>query len=169
MKQFLSIILFVFLSLGLTHCKINYSFTGASISPLVKTYTVYDFQLRAGKASPTLSTYFTEQLRDKFTRQTSLDYLRDGGDLEFEGAITGFDEKPMAVQGDDIAAQTRLTIRISVKYTNNLDHDQDFDTEFSAYADFSSTSNLSEVEDDLIEEIVTQIVDDIFNKSVANW
>lgn len=169
MKHVLKIIVLVTFLLSLTQCKINYSFTGASISPMVKTYTVYDFQLRAAKASPTLSTYFTEQLRDKFTRQTSLDYLRDGGDLEFEGAITGFDVKPMAVQGDDVAAQNRLTVRISVKYTNNLDHEQDFDTEFSAYSDFSSTLNISDVEDDLIEEIVTQIVDDVFNKSVANW
>lgn len=155
--------------MGLNQCSIKYSFTGASISPMVKTYTVYDFPNRARLVNPTLSDDINEQLRDKFTRQTSLDYANDSGDLEFEGSITGYDIKPIAVQKDDVSAENRLTIRINVKFTNNNDHDQDFDTEFSAYYDFSSDLNISDVEDSGVEEILTQIIDDIFNKSVANW
>ncbi|HOO83693.1 MAG TPA: LptE family protein [Prolixibacteraceae bacterium] len=150
-------------------CKIKYSFTGASISPLVKTYTVYDFPNRATLINPTLSDYFSDALRDKFTRQTNLDFLNDGGDLEFEGAITAYDIKPISVTGDAVAAQSRLTVRIKVVFTNNIDPDNDFDTEFSAYADFNSDQIISDVEDQLVEQIVKEIVDDIFNKSVANW
>ena len=149
-------------------CTVSYSFTGASISPDVKTYTIYDFVDRV-RQNPTLSDYVTEQLKDKFTRQTSLSYANDGGDLEFEGTITGYDVKPISVQSGDVAAQNRLTVKISVKFTNNKDHDQDFDSEFSAYADFDSDNNLADVEDDLVQEITKQIISDIFNKSVANW
>ena len=169
MKRALTIIVLLALVLGMNRCKISYSFTGASISPMVKTYTVYDFPNRARLVNPTLSDYFAEQLRDKFTRQTSLGYAKDGGDLEFEGSITGYDVKPMSVQSGDEAAKNRLTVKINVKFTNNTDHDQDFDQEFSAYSEFESSNNLSDVEDDLIEDIVTQIVEDVFNKSVANW
>jgi len=150
-------------------CKISYSFTGASISPDVKTYSIYNFPNRAKLVNPTLSDYFVEQLREKFTRQTSLNYVNEGGDLEFEGAITGYDIQPMAIQANDRSSKTRLTVRISVKFTNNKNHEQDLDTEFSAYREYDSDQLLSDVEDALVEQIVKEILDDIYNKSVANW
>jgi hypothetical protein len=150
-------------------CKIGYSFTGASISPEVKTYSIYDFPNRARLVNPTMSDYFVEKLRERFTRQTSLNYLNDNGDLEFEGAITGYEIQPMAIKTDDQASMNRLTARISVKFTNNKNHDQDFETEFSAYSEYSSDQLLSDVEDGLVETIVKQIIEDVYNKSVANW
>lgn len=152
-----------------TGCKISYSFTGASISPDVKTYSIYNFPNRAKLINPTLSDYFVEQMREKYTRQTSLNYVNEGGDLEFEGAITGYDVQPMAIKSDDQASTNRLTVKISVKFTNNKNHEQDFETEFSAYGEYDSDQLLSDVEDALVEEIVKQILDDIYNKSVANW
>lgn len=169
MKKTQFIVIMTFLMVMAGGCKIKYSFTGASISPLVKTYTVYDFPNRARLINPTLSDYFSEQLKDKFTRQTSLGYANDGGDLEFEGTITGYDIKPISVRGNDVAAENRLTVSIKVKFTNNKDPENDFDMDFSAYADFSSELMISDVEDSLVEQIINQIVDDIFNKSVANW
>jgi hypothetical protein len=153
----------------MTGCAVKYSFTGASISPMVKSYTIYNFPNRAKLVNPTLSDYFEEQMRDKFTRQTSLDYNNSDGDLEFEGTIEGYDVKPVSVQEGDIAAQNRLTIRIKVKFTNNQDPEQNFESEFSAYEDFSSQYIITDVEDQLVESIIEKIVDDIFNKSVANW
>lgn len=169
MKRIIPILILMALGFGLNQCKITYSFTGASISPMVKSYTIYDFPNRAQLINPTLSDYFAEKLRDKFTRQTSLDYAKDGGDLELEGTITDYDIKPISVQSGDQAAQNRLTVKINVKFTNNTDHDQDYEQEFSAYSEFDSENNISDVEDELVEIIVTQIVDDVFNKSVANW
>lgn len=169
MKNIAFYCLLITFLMGFNQCSIKYSFTGASISPSVKTYTISDFPNRARLVNPTLSDYVNEQLRDKFTRQTSLDYANNGGDLEFEGSITGYDIKPIAVQKDDVAAQNRLSIEISVKFTNNNDHDQDFDTSFSAYYDFSSEYNISDIEETAVEDIITKIVDDVFNKSVANW
>jgi hypothetical protein len=164
--KFISTLLLVTI---LVSCKVNYSFTGASISPQVKSYTVYDFTNRAAIVNPTLADYVTEELKDKFTRQTSLNYLADGGDLEFEGIITGYDVKPISIKTGDEVSENRLTIKINVKYTDKVNPDNDFDTEFSAYSDFDSNSILSDVEDELIEIIIDQIIEDIFNKSVANW
>ena len=69
----------------LQSCKISYSFTGANLSPEIKTYTVYYFPNRARLVNPTLSQMFTEDLREKLQRQTSLDEIQDNGDLIFEG------------------------------------------------------------------------------------
>jgi hypothetical protein len=94
------------------------------------------------------------------------------GDLIFEGEITGYDTKPIAFTGNDqtdIAALNRLTITVSVKFTNKLDETQDFEQNFSRYADYLSTLNLSSVEETLIKQINEQLVEDIFNKAVVNW
>jgi hypothetical protein len=150
-------------------CKVNYSMTGASISPDVKTYTVKYFSKSAALGPSSLGQVFTETLKEKFLSQTSLALVDQGGDLVFEGAITGYTVAPLAIQADETAAQNRLTITVNVKYTNLKDEKQNFESAFSRYADFSSSQNLTSVEDQLIREINSQLVDDIFNKAVINW
>ncbi|WP_423128977.1 LptE family protein [Gaoshiqia sp. Z1-71] len=150
-------------------CRVSYSFTGAAIAPDVKTFSVYYFPNRARLVNPNLSQQLTEALQDKLTRQTSLDMLSEGGDLEFEGQITGYETRPMNIKEGDLAAQNRLTVTIKVKYTNNKNHDDDWEKSFSAYEDYDSTQSLNEVEDALMEEILVKLTDDIFNASIANW
>jgi hypothetical protein len=159
--------------LVVTGCRINYSFTGASIAPDVKTVYIDYFPNRARVVNPTLSNSFTEALKDKFVNETGLTLRNDQGDLEFSGEITGYDIRPLSIQqstnGRDVASQNRLTVTVKVKFVNNKDHDQDFNSTFSAYYDWDSTKNLSDVEDAAVSDITEQLVDDIFNRSVANW
>ena len=151
---------------GFQACKI-YSFTGANLPQSVKTFTVYYFPNRARLVNPTLSQLFTESLREKLQRQTSLNEISENGDIEFEGQITGYDIKPIAIQKNDLAAQNRLTITVNVKYINHKEPDQDFERSFSAFEDFSQS--LSAVEDELCQEIVKKLNEDIFNATIANW
>ena len=150
-------------------CKISYSFTGASIAPTVKTFSVYYFPNRAKLVNPNLSQQFTDGLQEKLIRQTSLNQIQDNGDLEFSGQITGYDVRPMNIQKGDVAAQNRLTVEVKVKYTNNKDHNQDWEKTFSAFEDFDSSSSLNQVEDSLVPEIIKKLTEDIFNASIANW
>lgn len=153
----------------LPSCTMGYSFTGANISPMVKTFTVYFFPNRARLINPTLSQSFTEELKDKLTRQTSLNEISENGDIEFEGQITKYELKPISVAKDDISAQTRLTIAVKVKYTNSKEPEKDFDQSFSAFEDFDSNLSLSSVEDELVLTIIEQLTDDIFNSTIADW
>nr|WP_320023381.1 LptE family protein [uncultured Draconibacterium sp.] len=150
-------------------CKVSYTFTGANLSPEVKTFTVYYFPNRARLINPTLSQSFTEELREKLTRQTSLNELSESGDLEFEGQITGYEFRPMSVQKEDVSAQTRLTVTINVKYTNNKVPDDNFEKSFSAYEDFDSNESISSVEEELTAQIIEKLTEDIFNATIANW
>ncbi len=150
-------------------CRFSYSFTGASIAENVKTFSVDYFANRARLVNPNLSQQFTEALQEKLTRQTSLDLVTNRGDLEFSGQITGYETRPMNIQEGDFAAQTRLTVTVKVKYVNNTDHEEDWERSFSAYADYESTRILSDVEEELMVEIIEQLVEDIFNASIANW
>lgn len=150
---------------------VKYSFTGASISPDVKTVSIQDFKNVAPLIKPTLSLDITEALKDRFVSQTNLQLVNYSGDLYFEGQITGYNVKPIAIKGGEnsVASLNRLTITIKVKFSNAKDPNQDFETTFSRYVDFPSSENFNSVQDGLAEEITTQLIDDIFNKSVANW
>jgi len=173
-RVFTLILSVIFLGILLDSCKIGYSFTGASISPAVKSVFVDYFANRARVVNPMLSQTFSEAMKDKFVNETGLSMARDQGDLEFSGEITGYDVRPLSIQqsgttGKDYASMNRLTITVKVVFTNNKDHTQDFNTSFSAYYDWESTQSLNSVESTAVEVIVGQLIDDIFNKSVANW
>src|SRR6187401_852168 len=71
-------------------CKVNYSMTGASISPDVKTFNIKYFQKTAALGPASLGQVFTEQLKTKFLSQTTLAPVDRDGDLTFEGAINGY-------------------------------------------------------------------------------
>jgi hypothetical protein len=154
---------------AIASCKIQYGFTGASIAPNVKTFSVSYFQNRARLVNPNLSQQFTDGLQEKIIRQTSLNQIGDNGDLEFSGQITDYDVKPMTIVSGDVAAQNRLTIGVKVKFTNNKDHTQDWEKTFTAYEDYNSNQTLSAVESSLVPEIIKKLTDDIFNASIANW
>ena len=162
----------IFVVLVFTACKIQYSFTGASISPNVKTFSVYYFANRAKLVNPNLSQQLTQGqdgLENKLIKQTSLNQIKENGDLEFSGQITEYDVKPMNIVQGDLAAQNRLTISVKVKFTNNKDHEQDWEKTFTQYEDFDSSRSLTDVEEGLVSAILKKLVDDIFNASVANW
>lgn len=146
-----------------------YSFTGASIAPDIKSISIQQFANLAPLVQPTLSQVFTLALRDKFASQTNLSLVQSNGDLNIEGEITGYSNQPIAIQGNQQAALNRLSITVKVRFTNKKDIKQDFESSFTRYRDYSSQSNLSEVESGLIDEIDKDLVDDIFNKSVVNW
>jgi hypothetical protein len=162
-------IILILIATVIPACKVSYTFTGASIAADVKTFSVYYFPNRARLINPTLSTDFTEKLKEKLLRQTSLREQTENGDLVFEGQITEYEVRPMAIQKEDLAAQNRLTIGVKLKFTNNRDHEQDFDRTFTAFEDFSSSLSLNDVESSIVPEILDKLMDDIFNATIANW
>jgi hypothetical protein len=153
----------------LTGCKINYSFSGASISPEIKTISIQYFPNHADIIQPSLSQDFTDALKDRVKSQTRLSFMNEVGDVDFSGEITNYSTQPVAITGAESAALNRLTITVKVKYTNVINPDQNFDTNFSRYADYSSSQSLNEVEADLIKQIVDQLTEDIFNRAFVNW
>ena len=161
--------LFLFCLLGFSSCKVHYSFSGASVSPDVKTVSIQTFRNNASLAPPTLPQTLNEALKDIFTSQTNLAIISSSGDLNFEGEILNYITAPVAIQSNDQAALNRLTITVNVRFTNLKDEKQKFETSFSRYADYSSTQSLSVVQATLIDDINKQLVQDIFNKAMINW
>lgn len=156
-------------TLSLSGCGV-YSFTGASIPPEAKTFSVGYFQNVAQVSIPALSNLLTEELKLKFIRQTKLNLVPSEGDLAFEGEITGFSISPIAVTSNDFAQQDRVTVTIRVVYTSKYDKAQDFNKNFSRFYDRPGGRAQSPSEEtQMFETLVADLVEDIFNASVANW
>ena len=168
-RPFLAVTMVVALAAGTTQCKVSYSFSGVNISPEVQTYSVEYFPNRAPIVQAQLSQLFTEALMDKIQGNTSLNLSTDGGDVNFSGEITGYNTRPTAITGDETAARNRLTITVRVKYTNLVEPELDYDTSFSRYEDYDSSRNLTDVENELIELIVENLIEDIFNRAFVSW
>lgn len=164
----LRLLLVLLLMVPAQGCRV-YSFTGTNLSPDIKTLSIQNFVNVSGGGPASLQQTFSEKARDYFQRNTSLALVQQGGDLQLEGSIVGYELSPLPPSSNDVASQTRLTMRVKVTYTNTKDDEQSFDENFSFYADFPSNQSLSSVEPDLINTISDQIILQIFNKSVANW
>lgn len=153
----------------LTACSGGYSFTGASIPPGAKTLSVATFPNNASTVNPQLSQKLTEGLRQMFSSQTPLTVTTADGDLQVEGQIIGYDTRAAALSSNDEVSTNRLTITIKVRFTNSIDPEANFEQQFSRYRDFPASKDFSAVENSLVDEIVTDLCEDVFNKSVVNW
>jgi hypothetical protein len=150
-------------------CKIKYSLSGVNIDPLIKTISIQHFPNRAPVVQAQLSQLFTDALIDKVQGQTNLELVSLLGDVDFSGEIRNYETRPVAISGNETAALNRLTISVRVKFTNSINPDESYDSQFSRYEDYPSSQNLADVEDELIQLIVEQLIEDIFNKAFVNW
>lgn len=148
---------------------IKYSLSGASIPPDAKTFSVAYFPNNATMVSPILSSTLTDALVDKFSRQTRLQQIEEMGDFAFEGEIVNYTSTTTSVGSNDYAVLNRLTITVKVRFTNALDDKMSFNRTFTAYEDYDSTKLLTEVEGELIPQIVDKLVTDIFQAAASNW
>jgi len=170
MKKHAIIMLGLFIVLG--GCKtmsVSYSFSGINIDPAIKTISVEYFPNRAPVVQAQLSQYFTDALIDKIQSNTSLELVPGAGDISFSGEIKDYSTKPTAITGEETAAMNRLTIKINVVYVNNFNMEESFESTFSRYEDYDSSKDLADVEDELMELIIEDILEDIFNKAFVNW
>jgi len=158
------------ISLVLAGCAISYKFNGASIDyATTKTISIADFPNMAPMVYSPLSQQLSEEIRDLFARQTRLEILRKGGQLELEGEITGYSIAAMSISSDSYAAETKLTITVKVRFTNNIEPSESFEKTYTAYQTFDSNKLLTDVQDELCSIMVTEIAESIYNDTVAKW
>ncbi|MDE6680625.1 MAG: hypothetical protein K2J92_04655 [Muribaculaceae bacterium] len=163
-------LLLTLLPLMLWGCTISYKLNGSALNyDIYKTINVGEFPIRAALVYPPLQQTFENELLDAITRQTRLQEVDGNADLEMTGEITGYSLSPQAVGTDAYATETRLTITVRVKYTDSKNPSNDVDQSFSAYRQFSSALMLTDVQDELCQQISEELVDLIFNATLGNW
>jgi len=157
---------------SLQSCRVNFTFNGSALDyTIYKTIAVSDFPIRAALVYPPLQSVFETELLDYITRNTRLKTIEgnSNADLKLEGEITGYNLSPQAVGEDAYASKTRLTINVRVKYTDSKNEKNNVDQTFSAYRDFDSSQMLTDVQDELCQQISKELVELIFNATLGNW
>jgi Lipopolysaccharide-assembly len=157
--------------LTLLLCSGCYSFKGISIDPDVNTFFVQNFETSASNAPPTLALDFTERLKDKIRSESRLVLKSDNPDVEFTGRISSFVVVPVAPKPGEVVSLNQLKISVAIKYINNKNEKKSWPSERtkSHFAEFSNTADLLTVQDELIRQISTQLLDDIFNEAFNDW
>jgi len=148
----------------------QFKMNGANINyQTTHSISIADFPNNAAMVNPSLSPALSEGIRDQYGRNTRLQILPKGGDLELEGEIIGYDLTQGAISADSYASESKLTIRVSVHFTNNVNPEESFDKTYSAYQTFDSSRLLSDVQDALCEAMIIEIAENIYNDTVAKW
>ena len=155
--------------LVLSACTISITMSGASIPENLSTFSVQYINNRAPLINPDLSQKITDGLKDRIQKESRLILVNEGGDIEFSGNITSYSTQPMALKADAVSAETRLSTTVKIRCRNFKDPKKDWEQTFTAYQDYDSENNLSDVEEELVTLIVDELTENIFNKAFSDW
>ena len=145
-------------------------FNGASIDyTQTKTIQIAEFQNRSSYVWGPMASMFNNRLRDQFADHTKLIQVKRNGDLRLDGEITQYSQRNKSISSDGHSAQTELSMTVNVRFTNTKKHSEDFERQFTATATYETTQSLNAVQEELVTQMTRDIVDQIFNATVANW
>ncbi len=160
----------VVVALAMVSCSVSYKFNGASIDyTKTKTIQIADFPIRSSYVWGPMGPMFNNQLKDMFASHTKLSQVKRNGDLKIEGEITQYSQRNKSVAADGRSAQTELSITVNVRFTNNANHSEDFERQFTANKSYETTQSLASVQEELVTQMVKDLTEQIFNATVANW
>lgn len=158
------------LAVVVTACSVSYSFNGASINyDETKTIQIAEFPIRAAYVWAPMRVLFNDELKDMYTKHTKLQQVRRNGDLQLEGEITQYQQRNKGVSSEGYSTQTELSMTVNVRFVNTVHHEQDFEQQFTATSTYESSQSLNAVQEQLVTEMVKNIVEQIYNATVANW
>ena len=148
----------------------SYKFNGASIDyNKVHTIQIADFPIRSTYVWGPMGPMFNNQLKDVFANHTRLQQVKRNGDMKIEGEITQYQQRNKSVSSEGYSAQTELSITVNVRFTNNTNHSEDFERQFTATSSYETSQSLNSVQEELVTQMVKDLTDQIFNATVANW
>ncbi len=151
-------------------CTVSYKLNGASIDyNTIKTITIETFANRAAYQWAPMAPMLNTSISDIYNRQTKLRQVKRDGDLVLSGEITSYDQTNKSVSADGYSSMVQLKMTVKVKFTNNKHHEDDFDRAFSANREYDSSQQLSSVQEELVQQMIDDIVDQVFNATVAQW
>ena len=147
----------------------KYSTTGASIPLEAKTVSVQFFENLTRSQEAGLNQQVTDKLKDFIQANSRLLLINGTGDMDFEGAITGYLVTPTAIVSGDEAAKNRFTITLKIKFTCEVKPELNFESSFSRYEDYDANTDFETAKSLYTDDLLALLVEDIFNKAFANW
>ena len=162
----------VLVAIMMTACSISYQFNGSSIDyTKVKTISFETFPNRSvGFVWGPMESMFNTALQDIYMQQTRLQQVKRGGNLQISGEITNYDAYNKGVGSDGYSTMAELRMTVRVNFVNTVNPQENFESrQFSSSREYDATQQLSAVQDELVTQMIKDIVDQIFNATVANW
>lgn len=155
----------------LAACTVSYKFNGSSINyDKVKTISFENFPNRsAAFVWGPMESMFNTALQDIYMQQTRLKQVRQGGDLELAGEIVNYDAYNKGVGSDGYSTMAELKMTVNVRFTNNTNPTENFEQQFTASREYNATQQMSAVQEELVNQMIKEIIEQVFNATVANW
>jgi len=149
-------------------CK--YSFKdSAPLPPEVKTFRVNQLGNQAPYVDAQLAPQLTESLKQKIISNTRLRQTNDDdAHYDISGYVSNYAVSTTGISGAS-AAQNRLTVTFHVIFKNSLDNTQNMEADVSSNFDYSSSLSLNDAAASLNTQIISNMVDQIYNKIFSNW
>ena len=149
-------------------CKYGFKDLGA-LPPEVKTFRVNPLTNRAQYINVQLAPQLTEKLKQKIINTTRLHQTNnDDAHYDISGMVTQYYTSTTGISGNN-ASTNRLNVTFHLIFKNSLDEKKNFEADVSTYVDFPASQSLSQAEAANSTKIISNIVDEIFNKIFSNW
>jgi outer membrane lipopolysaccharide assembly protein LptE/RlpB len=154
--------------LNFATCK--YSFKDTAPIPVeVKTFRVNYLENKAQYVNTQLSPQLTEKLKQKIINTTRLRPTNDeDAHYDISGYVSQYNTSTVSITNSN-SSGNRLTVGFHLVFRNTLDEKKNFEADLSRTFDFGANQSLSDAEAQLNNNIVSNIVDEIFNKIFSNW
>lgn len=153
---------------GLVSCGV-YTFKDASIPDNVKTIKIGFFDNRAGIVNPQLSPKLTDAFKQKvssYLRKASL-VTTESADYIITGSVTQYQVSTSGISAQQ-ASSNRLTVGVHLVLNNTLKNEvKEYD--ISLPFDFAASLTLSQAENQLLDTIIKNLSDEMFNRIFSSW
>ena len=160
---FVTAVIFIFTACG------PYTFRDVSVDySKIKTVKVGFIDNKARYVNPQLSPRLTDNLKQKINSYTKLTQVTgDDANYQINGFITRYDVSTSAISSNQ-SATNRLTVAANITFFNAVDNKTDNFT-VSRDFDFSANFSLQQAEGTLLDDVINQLTDQIFNHIFSNW
>ncbi len=146
-----------------------YSFKDVSIDySKIKTIKIGFFENKARYINPQLSPKLTDKIQQKIVSQTKLNRTNnDDAHLQISGYVNDYSVSTASISSTQ-ASGNRLTVGVHLTVRNTVENKTD-EFDLSRNFDFDANLSLQQAETALLDEIVRNLADEIFNRVFSNW
>lgn len=162
---------FILLAFSFTSCGIYSLNQKGTVEDSARTVRVAPFENKAPYVNPQITPALTERLRQKVQNQTRLTNTNnETADYSITGYIADYSVSTTGVTNTNGQQQTsvnRLTVRVHLSLSKFGGTPEEFDV--SRSFDFSAQQSLQAAEASLLDEMIRNLTDEIFNRIFSNW
>jgi outer membrane lipopolysaccharide assembly protein LptE/RlpB len=146
-----------------------YKFNDISIDPNIKSVRINFIENRAPYVNPQLSPTLTDRVKQKIVNQTRLTQTNnENAHYDISGYISDYSVSTTGVS-QNRGVMNRLTVAVHITVKDQLNNTPPKEIDVSRSFEFAANISLQAAESRLMEEMVRNLTDDIFNRIFSAW